>query len=140
MKISKKEIVIAVLSAAVFGVGGFWGGLEYQKSKFLQRSFDRSGFSSNFNQIGESRMRQPGQGFISGEIIQKDEKSLTVKLRDGGSKIIIFPENVEVGKFVTGSIKDLEIGKSVTINGKTNVDGSLTAQSIQIRPQLSPLP
>ena len=40
-----------------------------------------------------------------------------------------------MSKFVGGAISDLEVGKTITVNGKENQDGSVTAQTIQLRPQ-----
>jgi hypothetical protein len=35
-----------------------------------------------------------------------------------------------------GSISDLNMGQKVMVNGKTNPDGSIAAQNIQIRPAM----
>ncbi|MBU1612868.1 hypothetical protein KKC87_00335 [Patescibacteria group bacterium] len=75
-----------------------------------------------------------GGGFVSGEIIGRDDKSLTLKLTDGGSKIVFFADSTEIGIFEKGEIADLENGKAVTVSGSPNEDGSVIAQSIQIRP------
>jgi len=59
---------------------------------------------------------------------------MTVKTKDGGSKIVYFSDSIEIGKTTSGSSADLENGKQVMINGKANQGGSFTAQNIQIRP------
>ena len=48
-------------------------------------------------------------------------------------QIVFFSDFTEVGKFVNGTSSDLEIGKTVIINGKINDDGSVAAQSIQLQ-------
>lgn len=139
MKI-QKNIVLAILAVAIFSGASFYGGMKYEQSKadvFRNRTFgDRPGING---QLGGVRPNgQPNQGFLSGEILAKDNQSLTLKLRDGGSRIIFFASSTEVGKFINGLIDDLKIGDSIVVNGKQNSDGSLTAQNIQLRPQVSP--
>jgi hypothetical protein len=73
-------------------------------------------------------------GSINGEIISKDDQSLTIKLRDGGSKIIFFSPATEIAKSVSGTAEDLTAGANLMINGTTNSDGSVTARMIQLRP------
>lgn len=126
----KKILPIIVAVAVVAGAGSFYGGMKYagtKQSKTGQQRFQQMGGGHGLN-------RQTGGGFINGEIASKDDKSITVKLREGGSKIIFFSGTTEIGKSVTGAATDLEVGKTVMIGGQTNSDGSLTAQTIQIRP------
>ncbi len=134
-----KKIIPFILVAVIVGGGAFFGGMKYGESK---KSFGKNFTPGQFNggfQNGAMVRNGNGQGggFVNGEIISKDEKNMTVKLRDGGSKIIFFADTTEISKFASGSSSDLEVGKSVMVTGKTNQDGSVTAQTIQIRPENS---
>ena len=144
--------IYIIFGAVILLVGGsaFYGGMKFQQSR-------GSGFVSpadfrNLQNLSpeerQARMQQLGGGngglrggqqrnnggFVSGEVISKDDNSFTVKLQDGGSKIIFFASSTEVTKFTNGSLDDLEIGKNIIVNGATNSDGSVTAQTIQLRP------
>jgi len=149
----KKLLPIIIVLAVVVGGVAFYGGMKYAQSK-SSRQFGQGNFP-DFNNLSaeerQQRMQQMGAGngfrngtstanFASGEIISKDDKSITVKLRDGGSKIIFYSDTTEVSKFIEGTSGDLEIGKTVTVNGTANQDGSITAQSIQLRPEMPTQP
>ncbi len=143
-----KLITTVIAVAVVVGGGAFYGGMKYAQSQAPQRN--AQGFQNLSPEERQQRIQQfsgsgggnrgTGGGFTSGEILSKDDKSITIKMRDGGSKIIFYSDTTEVGKFVNGASSDMEIGKTVSVNGKTNSDGSITAQSIQIRPAMPTQP
>jgi hypothetical protein len=117
---------------------GFFGGMKYGESKAPQSGI--SAYSGSQQAGGFGMMRRNGGGmmqngnFAGGQVISKDDKSITVQLRDGSSKIVFVSGTTEVMKSVTGSSSDLAVGEQVTVNGTANSDGSITAQTVQIRP------
>jgi hypothetical protein len=73
-------------------------------------------------------------GFATGQITAQDSTSITLKMRDGSTKIVFFSPSTSVGKSVSGAASDLAVGQNVMVNGTNNSDGSIAAQNIQIRP------
>lgn len=140
----KQFIVPLVIGALVLAGGSFYGGMRYQKMQTVsaQGSFQRGqglgrgGVAGGG--VGRMGMNGAAGSFISGEVISKDASGLTLKLRDGGSKIILTSTSTRVGKMTDGSLDDLANGTDVTVTGTTNPDGSLSASMIQLRPAGSP--
>jgi len=124
----KKNILVIILAAVIIVVAGgsFYGGMLYKGSQTPAR---RTGIGS-----ANSARFAAGASFSSGSVASIDSQSITLKLPTGGSRIIFYSATTEVGKFVSGTVSDLQVGDNVMVNGKTNTDGSITAQSIQIRP------
>jgi len=125
----KNSLVIAVIIALVVGLGAFYGGMKYQQSKMSNL---RGRFPGNTQ--GQNGQQRTGQGLrpVSGTIISQDENSVTVKLADESSKIILLNENSLINKTEEGAKEDLTEGTEITVFGQENSDGSLTAQNIQI--------
>ncbi len=94
-------------------VGSFYGGLQYGKQ------IRASGFiaQGNLRAMGTGGGRRGGMGTggdaISGEILSKDDKSITIKIRDGGSKILFLSESTQVVKPVPGVVSDLFVGSQI---------------------------
>jgi len=135
-----KKLLLGFTVILILAIGGaFYGGIKYSGAKRSGAGGDFQNFRSlspgQRQTLGQNQGsgQRNGTGFAGGEIINKDEKSITVKLLDGGSKIIFFSDSTQILKSVDGSLGDLEVGKQVVVNGRQNQDGSITAQSIQLR-------
>jgi hypothetical protein len=126
----KNSIVIIGIVAIAFAAGGFFGGMKYQQTKTPQ--FNRGQFV-NGSQNGQARNRTGG-GMVNGTILSVDTTSMTVKLQDNSSKIVILSGTTTYAKSTQGAQTDLVVGERVSAFGTTNADGSVTAQSIQINP------
>jgi len=136
-----QKIIIGFIIALIIVAGGaFYGGMLYGKSR--NSNSGMRNLSGQFGQMGGPNGQFNRQGkastasgnLVNGYIIAKDDKGITVKLQDGGSKIIFLSASTQVSKMASGSNADLEIGKTVMVTGTTNTDGSVTAQTIQLRP------
>jgi hypothetical protein len=131
-----RKIYVAIVAIVVAGAG-FLGGMKYggvknspQNQANLQNAFGRQYGTRNTGQSGN----QNGVSAIEGQIVSMDDKSITIKLRDGGSKVVFYSTSTQVRKITEGSANDLSANEQITILGKTNPDGSVTAQFIQLRP------
>lgn len=136
---NKKIILISAILILIAVGGGFYGGMKYAGSKNLPKNFQANGTNFQGMRQGSGVRTGAGGGLVSGEILKKDDKSITIKLRDGGSKIVYISDSTSISKSTDGFKNDLEIGKNVMVNGSAGQDGSVVAQNIQIRPvQLTP--
>jgi hypothetical protein len=141
-----KKIVGVIIIVIVVASLSFFGGMKYGQSKSnipslanRQGNFNPSGFNQNGNtRTGAGMMRGASGGLVTGEVLSIDSKSITVKLRDGGSKIVFYSPTTSIEKTVEGTTTDVAIGKQVTIIGTANSDGSVNATSIQLRPAIVP--
>lgn len=64
-----------------------------------------------------------------------DDKSITVKLQDGSSKIVLLSNTTAYNKSATGAKSDLKTGEKVAVFGTENSDGSVTARDVQLNPR-----
>lgn len=150
------KVIIAVALALVVGGGaGFFGGMKYQESKTVAGRVGNGNFQFQANggtiRNGGSTGRTNGNGNgvafrpVDGEIASVDDKSITVKMTDGTSRIILFSDSTMINKSLEASKTDLTVGQKVAVFGTQNSDGSVTAQSIELNPVMrnisaSPMP
>lgn len=131
---AKNSLIITIVAAVIVGALGFYGGMQYQKSRrgsFLGRS--AQGFPSGTNQQGGNARQRNGMGRpVSGEITSMDESTITIKTQDGSSKIVIYSTSTKVNKTSEGSISDLKVGEKINAIGSEGSDGTITAQSISV--------
>lgn len=127
-----KKYLPILLTAIIIGGVAFYGGMQYDKNRSLATVGSTGGNRGNFG----GRQRGNSGNFIAGQIIGKDDKSITVQSLDGSSKIIFFSDATKIMKAVDGASGDLAADKQVTVNGTANPDGSINAQSIQLRTAL----
>lgn len=142
MKIQKNIIVLFVLVALVVGGGCFYWGMVYGKGLgkgLMGKNFNPEQLGANFEGMGQRGNRAMGTGatglgMLIGEVVSQDNQSLTLSIKDSGTKIVFFSSSTQVMETKQVSLSDITVGSSLMVNGKQNTDGSLTAQSIQIRP------
>ncbi|MCX6755989.1 MAG: DUF5666 domain-containing protein [Candidatus Nomurabacteria bacterium] len=144
MKNIKHEHFLIIL-IAVFLIGGgigFFAGkgitnknLQNPQSGFANRG-GQGGMMGGGNRGGQGSGMMRGSGFASGEVSSVDTNSIVVRMRDGSSKIVLYAPSTEIGKFTTGVLSDVVVGKQIMVNGTANSDGSVTATNIQIRPNM----
>lgn len=135
------KITLGIITVLALG-GSFYGGMKYDQNRNSSLVGVNTGtFSAQGRQAGfgggngttTRGMRGAGSG-TSGNIVAKDATSITVQMHDGGSRMVFFTSTTPVLKSTPGSADDLKVGETISVAGISNQDGSVSAQSIQIRP------
>jgi hypothetical protein len=130
MKKYKVHIIWAIIAVVALGGGYFWG-----KSTV---AVGRSGFAGAYGAFGSSTRRTAGAGagggFVTGQITAMDSSSITLQLANGNSEVVFYSTSTSVTEPTTVPVSELTTGSNVMIGGTSNSDGSLTAQTIQVRP------
>lgn len=126
----KNNVFVILMVTIIVGAGAFFLGIKYQQGK--QQAFLRQFNGGQGIRAGQGNR----QGFrpVNGEIIGADEKTITVKMQDGSSRIVMLSEKTEINKAASGTKDDLKVGERVAVFGQENSDGSVTAQNIQLNP------
>lgn len=146
---SMMTVVVAIAALVIGGGIGFYVGTMPQFNKGGSMRTFQAG--QNGGQTGRA-FRGQGQGGpggnmmftnrgVFGEIAALDDKSMTVKMPDGSSKIVLTSDTTTYENTAKASKTDVKVGQNVRVIGATNTDGSVTATSVMLNPTLpSPMP
>lgn len=142
-------MIVTVLAVVVVGALAFFGGMKFQE---MQTASSRGTRMAQFGgqlgmngqgapgiQTGAQNAARIGMRQTAGEIISADEQSVTVKMADGSTKIVLLTGKSTVSKSTPGAKADLKVGEKVAVFGTENTDGSITAESVQLNPVIRQL-
>jgi hypothetical protein len=140
-----KQLIAGLLIGLIVGGAGSY----VVATKFMRQSSRSGNFANLSPEERQARSQQFGGtqgssragmgrfgGAAQGEIIAKDDTSITVKLQDGGSRIVYLSASTTVARSTEGNLSDLTVGENVIVFGSAGSDGTVTAQSVQIRPSV----
>ena len=154
------EVSLVVVGVIVVGVLTFFAGIGYQKSHSgptlasirgmstaqRRQALQAIGLGGTFSRGGRSG-NGTANDFASGSIISTGNGTITVALNNpggpgaagttnsnSGTRIILIPATAQITKAAAGTSADLTPGTQVSVSGTDNTDGSITAQTIAIRP------
>jgi hypothetical protein len=123
--------IVWLVIAIVVGVGGFF----YGKST---ATASRTGFAGAGTFASSTRRLAGGAaggGLAVGQITAMDSSSITLQLANGNSEVVFYSSSTPVSEPTVVSPSALKVGTNVMVGGgTTNSDGSVTAQTIQVRP------
>lgn len=141
-----------VVLLIVITIASFFVGTKYQQKKsilgFNRQNTALQGRGQNMGQgvgrgTGAAGTGTGNRGQVAGfrqtigEIISADDKSITVKLADGSSKIILISDSTIINQSTTAAKTDLQVGAKVAVNGDQTTDGSITGKTIEINPHIA---
>jgi hypothetical protein len=131
--VKKWQIVATIVVIVAVGLGAFFGGRATGGSS-----------ATTADELGAmqgppaNRPARPGGppgaagNMVAGSIISADDSSITVQTSDGSTKIVLLSDSTQITKSETGSMSDLTSGEDVVVNGTTNDDGTVTADSVRL--------
>lgn len=140
---NKPNYAITIIVVVIVGAVAFYGGMQFQNRRRMTMMRTQMGtqFAGRMNgqndTPGPNGMNMPrgnalGMRPLNGEVLSQDENSITIKMSDGSSKIIILSDQTIINKATAAPKTELKAYVQVTVFGTTNQDGSITAQNISI--------
>ena len=101
----------------------------YQKNQTpVLGTTGRGNFAGRFGQSGQNAAFRP----VRGQVLNMDSNSLTVKMSDGSTKLVVLSSSTAFMQSTKAVLSDVKTGDTVNVVGTQNSDGSVTAQDVQI--------
>lgn len=134
---NQQSLIMTIVVAAVVGLAG--AGLGYHFGMTQQSSNGQNQAQGSRTGRGQGSGANGGQNRfgrgVMGQVTSVDNNTLTVKMPDGSSKIVVLSGTTSY-EISTSSSKDaVTAGKTVRVIGNTNSDGSVTASYVMLNPQ-----
>lgn len=143
----KNKVMLTYIIVGVVALGAGFGGGYLFRNRQLQMARGNFGTNGTFQRFTGNRNNgiggMMGRGGVVGSVISMDDKSITVKMNDGTTKIVLFSDSTTYRNTVDAAKTDLKVGSEVAVFGAANSDGSVTATEVQLNPQFrnaSPAP
>ena len=107
---STATVIGAVTVALIVAAASFYAGTQYQSRKQPTMMGLRGGFQNSGRGLNGGGNRT---GFrpVAGEITKVDDSSITVKLQDGSSKIVVVSDSTDINKADKVTRAELKEGK-----------------------------
>ena len=138
MKNKNTLTIVAVVLIIVAAVGGFFVGMQYQRSQtgaaFRQFGGGANGGNGAFVRRGANGGTQTFTP-VRGQVLSLGSGTMTVKEQNGSTRIVVLGSNTSYSQSQAASISALKQGDTVMVVGNQNSDGSVTATDVQINPQ-----
>ncbi|HKB88379.1 MAG TPA: DUF5666 domain-containing protein [Patescibacteria group bacterium] len=134
MKNTKMVMILVGLIALGAGFGGGYYFKTFQQNKARGNFATGANFQRFTGTRGGMQNGMVRPGSTQGTILSMDDKSVTVKMMDGTSRIVLFTDSTTYSNTVTAAKSDLKVGSTIAVFGAPNSDGSVSATSIQINP------
>jgi len=130
-------ILAGILVLALAFAGGAWTHAAFGPSGSSSgRTASAAGPGSGSGQQGGFSGRNGGGGGRGtvGTVEKVDGSTVTVKTAQGTEVTVSTSDSTTVGVTQPGKLSDLKPGQTVTVQGRTGSDGSVTAQAIVTQP------
>jgi len=111
----KNNYLMTVVLVVVFAAAGFYGGTMYQKNQAPTSANSFGGGAGGRGAAGFAGRRTAGGGQVAGTVLTQDAATMTVKLADGSSKIVLLSGSTSFNKSAPATVNDLKVGDRVAV-------------------------